>query len=119
MIDIRYQIAELRRELALRANVYPKWSTTPKKKAELERSMARLQAAHDLLVKLGEQAAIVGNESVERDLLLRQLGFLRCDRCEVMRLDVEDRSSPEAYPPQPILLCEPCRDAALERQSGA
>jgi hypothetical protein len=47
------QIAELRRELALRQRVYPQWIAKGSMKQEAaDRSMARMQAAHDTLVRL-------------------------------------------------------------------
>lgn len=49
------QISEVRRELALRTNVYPSLIARGKmRRAEADESMARMQAAHDTLVLIAE-----------------------------------------------------------------
>lgn len=52
-IPLPEQIAEVRRELALRKNAYPRWiKNGTLKEADAERQIARLQAVHDTLVGL-------------------------------------------------------------------
>lgn len=52
-VTIAEQIAEVRRELALRKNVYPKWVASGRmKQAEADRSLERMQAVHDTLTGL-------------------------------------------------------------------
>jgi len=49
------QIAAVRREIAMRQNVYPKWVASGRlKPAEAERERARMQAVHDSLERLAE-----------------------------------------------------------------
>lgn len=49
------QIAAVRREIAMRKNVYPKWVESGRlKPAEAEREQARMQAVHDSLERLAE-----------------------------------------------------------------
>lgn len=52
-ISLDEQIQEVRRELALRKNAYPRWiKNGTLKEADAERQIARMQAVHDTLVGL-------------------------------------------------------------------
>lgn len=52
-ITLDQQIACVRRELAMRKNVYPKWVANGRMKQEAaEKEMAHLQAVHDTLIAL-------------------------------------------------------------------
>jgi hypothetical protein len=59
-VPLHAQIAELRRELAMRQNVYPRRISEGKMKPqEAELCMARLQAAHDTLVWCQEHRDVI------------------------------------------------------------
>lgn len=64
-------IACLRRELALRQNVYPKWVAGGKKKKEdADHEIAALQYVHDLFVTaLGKDAIEVAKHHLQAELL--------------------------------------------------
>lgn len=53
--SLQQQIAELRREMALRRNVHPRMIASGRmRQGEADLAMARMQAAHDSLVWLAE-----------------------------------------------------------------
>ena len=55
MIEIRDQIAELRRELALRAQVYPKFVASGRlRQKQADQQVARMSAALETLVRMSE-----------------------------------------------------------------
>ena len=55
MIELREQIAELRRELALRAQVYPKFVASGRlRQRQADEQVARMTAALETLVRLSE-----------------------------------------------------------------
>lgn len=57
-ITLEQQIACVRRELALRQRVYPKWVATSRmKQAEADKELAAMQAVHDTLAALAEKPA--------------------------------------------------------------
>ena len=54
------QIACVRRELALRQRVYPRWVAASKmKQAKADEEIAAMQAVHDTLAKLKDAADVV------------------------------------------------------------
>ncbi len=54
--EVAFGLLEVRRELALRARVYPFWIQTGRlKPAEAKQHTERLQAVERILVQLGEQ----------------------------------------------------------------
>ena len=62
-VTLDEMLAELKREHAIRANVYPKWAKSGKKKAEdLEEHQARLGAAIKALIELGQFGRITQAE---------------------------------------------------------
>ncbi len=71
-ITLDQQIAEVRRELAIRQRVYPKWVESGRmKKDAADTSLTALQAAHDSLVALKEPTPhmiIQGDEAIIADL---------------------------------------------------
>lgn len=55
-INLEQQIKCVRRELALRQNVYPKWvATGKKKKDDADHEIAAMQAVHDTLMAVKDR----------------------------------------------------------------
>jgi len=108
------QIAEVRRELALRKAVYPGFIARGKlTQTVADRSMERLQAAHDTLVLHGN--AVRRCAELLR-LLQRAPGVKPCEMCEHIGEDVEGRCGPDVVGADRFL-CRPCYESALERQA--
>lgn len=67
MVD---QIACVRREIAMRKNVYPKWVESGRlKDLEAKREMARMQAVHDSLERLAELDRLAANKAAHAEPL--------------------------------------------------
>lgn len=87
--SITDQIACVRRELAMRANVYPKWIESGRlKEADATRERARMQAVHDSLVRLEslDLAAAQATEPVREFVL----GYVLTHTGHVMMIEKRD-----------------------------